>query len=218
MRAMINRRTALVQGLSSLALPVLAQGMVSRGAAAQSSTQDRTDLARIEGYLNGIRTMKARFSQTAPDGDVTQGAVLVQRPGRMRFQYDQPSPFLLVANHGTLIFHDEQLNQTSNIPLNRTPLGILLAEQVALSGDVNVTKLVRLPGQLQVGLVRSAAPGDGTLTLIFADAPLVLRQWIVRDQQGRQTRVTLTNMDMTARFDQALFEYHPSVVGTGGGG
>jgi outer membrane lipoprotein-sorting protein len=191
---------------------------MSRAGLAQTSPQDRADLARIDAYLNGIRTLKARFVQTAPDGSLTQGVALMQRPGRMRFQYDPPSPFLLVANYGILVFRDAQLQQTSNIPLSRTPLGILLADHASLSGDVTVTKFVRLPGQLQVSLVRTANPGEGTLTLIFSDNPLMLRQWIVLDQQGKQTRVTFTNMDVGASIDAKLFELHDGPAPQTGGG
>jgi outer membrane lipoprotein-sorting protein len=210
---MIDRRTALLTGLSLATLPSL-----SRVAAAQTAPQDRADLARIEAYLNGIRSMKARFLQTAPDGGITQGEALMQRPGRMRFQYDPPSPFLLVANYGILFFHDAQLNQTTNLPLNRTPLGILLSDQTTLSGDVTVTKFTRLPGQLQVSLVRTASPGEGSLTLNFADNPLVLRQWTVLDQQGKQTRVSLTNMEVGARLDASVFDYRNVSSGSTGGG
>ena len=125
----------------------------------------------------------------------------------MRFQYDPPSPLLLVAGHGLVVFHDKSLNQTSNIPLSKTPLGILLADHVRLQGDVTVTGMQRLPGQIQVSLVRTASPGDGTLTLIFADNPLTLRQWTVLDAQRQETRVTLYNVETGGQFDPKLFEF-----------
>jgi outer membrane lipoprotein-sorting protein len=94
----------------------------------------------------------------------------------------------------------------------------LLADHATLSGDVTVTRFVRLPGQLQVTLVRTANPGEGTLTLNFADNPLVLRQWIVVDQQGKQTRVTFTNMEVGAAVDAKLFEFRDVPSGQTGGG
>jgi outer membrane lipoprotein-sorting protein len=209
---MIDRRTALLAGLSIAGL-----GAMTGRVVAQGSAQDHADIARIEAYLNSIRSMKARFVQTAPDGGISQGVAILQRPGRMRFQYDPPSPFLLVANYGILVFHDSQLNQTSNIPLSRTPLGILLADHASLSGDVGVTRFVRLPGQLQVTVVRTANPGEGSLTLVFADNPLTLRSWTVVDQQGKQTRVTLTNMEVGATVDAKLFEYRDVPGGQSGG-
>jgi outer membrane lipoprotein-sorting protein len=64
-----------------------------------------------------------------------------------------------------------------------------------------------LPGQIQLSLVRTASPGDGTLTLIFADSPLTLRQWTVTDAQRQQTTVTLYNVEMGGQFDQKLFQF-----------
>jgi outer membrane lipoprotein-sorting protein len=106
-----------------------------------------------------------------------------------------------------VVFHDKSVDQTSNIPIGRTPLGILLADHVRLQGDVTVTAMQHLPGQIQVGLVRTASPGDGTLTLIFADNPLTLRQWTVLDAQRRETRVTLYNVETGGQFDPKLFEF-----------
>jgi outer membrane lipoprotein-sorting protein len=215
---MINRRTTVLTGLVTGLSLGLARTMPAR-AQAQLTAQDRADLGKIEDYLNGIHSLKASFAQTAPDGNVTHGVTIMQRPGRMRFQYDPPAPFLLVANYGVLFFHDSQLNQTTNIPLSRTPLGILLADRASLSGDVTVTRFTRLPGTLEVTLVRTASPGEGSLTLIFNEQPLTLRQWVVLDQQGKQTRVTFTNMQTGVALDAKQFDYRALAPGgTSGGG
>ncbi len=105
----------------------------------------------------------------------------------MRFEYDPPSPFLLVGGYGLLVFTMRSLQQTSNIPMSRTPLGLLLQDNLKLSGGITVSQLVRYPGQLQVTLYRTASPSEGTLTLVFADQPLALRSWIVVDAQRRET-------------------------------
>ena len=173
----------------------------------QPTPQDQADLARVEAYLNSIHTLKAHFLQVAPSGAISQGTAWLERPGRMRFQYDPPSPLLLVAGHGMVIFHDGQLDQTSNIPIQRTPLGILLADHVSLSGAVTVTGMQHLPGQIQVSLVRTNSPADGTLTLVFSDSPLTLRQWSVLDAQRQETRVTLYDVQTGGTFDQNLFTY-----------
>ncbi len=211
MRVMLDRRTALVSLLAALA-PRIAM-------AAERSPRDLNDLARVETYLNTLKTLRAKFVQVAPDGGLSQGTAWLQRPGRMRFQYDPPAPFLLVASHGNLVFNDTYLRQTSNIPLSRTPLGILLADTVRLSGDATVTAVERLPGQLQVGLVRTASPGEGTLTLIFADNPLTLRQWVVLDAQRQETHVTLSEIELGGTFDPKLFEQNtiPNTSPGGGG-
>lgn len=193
-----------VLGISVLALSGPAPGQVR---AAVLSAQDRADVARIEAYLNSVRSLRARFFQVAPNGGTSQGQAWLVRPGRMRFQYDPPAPFLLVAGNGLLVFHDSQLKQTSNIPLGSTPLGLLLQDNLRLAGDVTIVSFVRQPGQLQVGVVRTASPQDGVLTLIFSDAPLALRQWIVTDAQRHETRVTLSDVELGGNYPASMFQF-----------
>jgi outer membrane lipoprotein-sorting protein len=171
------------------------------------SARDRADVARIEAYMNGLRSLKARFLQVAPDGAITQGTAWLERPGRMRFQYDPPTPLLLVAGHGLVVFNDRQLNQTSNIPLSSTPLSLLLSDNLKLSGDVTITNISRQPGQVAVTLVRTASPGDGSITLVFAENPFALRQWSVTDAQRQETRVSLFNVELGGHFDEDLFRF-----------
>jgi outer membrane lipoprotein-sorting protein len=197
----MHRRTLLLS--AAALLPVT---LTARAVPVALSAQDQADIARIENYLNGLTTLKAHFLQVAQDGGVSEGTAWLERPGRMRFQYDPPAPFLLIASHGVLTFHDSSLQQTSNIGLGRTPLGILLADHVKLSGAVTVTGIQRLPGQIQLTLIRAESSGDGSLTLIFADPPLNLRQWTVVDAQRRETHVTLYNVQTGGTFDQQLFE------------
>jgi outer membrane lipoprotein-sorting protein len=180
---------------------------------AQISSAEQVDLTRVENYLNSMPSLKARFLQIGPDGQTTEGQAWLQRPGRMRFQYDPPSQLLLVAGHGMAIFHDQQLDQTSTIPLSSTPLGLLLADHIHLQGDVTVTRYSHPAGQIQLTLVRSAHPQDGSLSLFFADQPLTLRSWSVVDAQARETRVSLFKISPGGDFDQNLFTYHDSEGG-----
>ncbi len=209
----MHRRTLLALA-AALPLPALPRA----ASAAAFSAQDEADIARVQAYLNTLHTLKARFMQVAPDGSVTQGVAWLERPGRMRFQYDPPSPLLLVAGNGLFIFHDSELHQTTNLPLSATPLGLLLRDHLKLSGDVTVTRVSRLPGQLQVTLVRTHSPSDGSLTLVFTDPPLALRQWSVVNAQRQTTTVTLYNVETGGTFDQNLFVFVPHTAGPGNGG
>jgi outer membrane lipoprotein-sorting protein len=175
--------------------------------AAVLSDTEQAALLRVGQYLNGLRTLKGRFLQVGPDGKTTQGTVWLDRPGRMRFQYDPPSPLLLVAGHGAVIFHDAQLDQTTNIPLTQTPLGLLLADSIVLSGDVTVTDFQSLPGELEITLVRTKSPGDGSLTLMVNSNPLALVGWSIVDAQGRETRLRISDIQLGGSFDPSLFTF-----------
>jgi outer membrane lipoprotein-sorting protein len=201
---MIDRRAAL-------ALLTLGPLLVARRARAISAMtltpQDRADVARIEAYLNAIHTLKARFEQIAPDGGDSHGTAWLDRPGKLRFEYDPPVPYLLVANHGDVYFHDSQLGQTSEVPLSETPLSILLAPEIKLSGDILITDITRVPGLIQVTVLRAVRWWQGSLSLAFNTDPLLLRQWILLDEQRRETRVSLNEIETGGQFPDALFEF-----------
>lgn len=169
------------------------------------SPQDKALLDKIEQELNRQSTFQARIRQVDSTGKTETGTVWMKRPGRMRLAYDAPSPLLLVAADGKVVFRDNQLDQTTVIPIDRTPLGLLLREHVSLSGDVTVTDFIRDSGLVQVTLVRTSAPGDGSLTLVFREKPLALVAWSVTDAQARQTRVTLSDIRSGLTLADSLF-------------
>jgi len=185
-----------------------ARAATNTHSAQDRTAQDQTILRKVSDYLNHLDTVTARFLQVAPDGGVRTGTAILQRPGKMRFQYDKPNPQLLVAGFGLLVYHDPELDQTTNIPLSSTPLGILLAEHVVLSGEgVTVTKISQPPGEVQISLIRTGKEAEGHLTLVFSTDPLELRQWQVTDSQGRTTDVSLYDLHRTKPFPDKYFEY-----------
>ena len=98
-----------------------ALALLAGPALAALPSADSELLGRIEAYLNGIRTLEARFEQIGPDGGLVRGKVYIQRPGKMRFDYDPPSKVLLVATDWRLIFWDGSIEQQNVIPLSQTP-------------------------------------------------------------------------------------------------
>ena len=206
----MNRRTFLMLA-PLVALPLTAAPMT--GAQAQLATapprtpQDQADIAAIEHYLNSIHTMQARFLQVDNNGNTIGGNVWMQRPGRMRFEYDPPDRMLLVAGHGLLVYYDPAVRQTTNLFLSSTPLGLLLQDNLKLAGPVTVTGIARATGQIQITLVRTSNPSGGTITLIFATDPLTLRSWVIRDAQGRSTQISLYDMKFGGTFPQSMFTF-----------
>ena len=198
----LSRRIVLC---AIMAVPI-APSRADTAVPASLTPADQGWVARIQTTLDGLTTLKARFLQIAPDGATTQGTAWLDRPGRMRFEYDKPSPLLLVANGGQVVFHDTKLDQVTTVPLDRTPLGLLLAPSIRLSGNVTVTGFLHRQDQVQLTLERTASPGDGSLTLVFSENPFALRSWTVVDAQGRQTRVDLYDIATGASFSDDLFK------------
>lgn len=206
----MNRRT-LFGCLPLLALPAALLGAppahAQLAASPPGTPQDQADIAKVEAYLNGITSLKARFLQVDANGNSIGGNVWMHRPGRVRFEYDPPDRMLLVAGHGLLVFYDPAVKQTTNIFLSSTPLGLLLEENLKLSGKVTVTGIARAPGQIQISLVRSDKPQGGTITLIFATDPLTLRSWIITDAQGKKTQISLYDVTYGGKYPDSMFTF-----------
>jgi outer membrane lipoprotein-sorting protein len=184
---------------------------VAAGAAAPApaplTPQDNAQLQRIAGYLNGIRTLSARFQQVAANGAVSTGRVWVSRPGRMRFEYERPNTLALLADSGFVYQWDKELQQTTKVELRSTPAWFILRDPVTFGPDVIVTRFEQGGGTIRVTVVEAANPDLGSLSLVFTENPLALRQWTVVDQQGRRTTVTLSDVQLGVALDPRLFQY-----------
>jgi len=177
--------------------------------------QDRADIGRVEAYLNQLRTATATFLQIADNGGVARGKFYLSRPGKMRFEYDPPTPILMVSTGGgSLVYYDSLLKQTSYLPVDSTPLGLLLRDNLKFGGEVIITRFERGPGTIRITLVQTKDPDQGSLTLVFTDKPLALKQWTVVDPQRKATTVTLTELQTDMKLDPKLFQF-TSVGGPG---
>lgn len=183
-----------------------AAGLAPASAQASASTH-AADVARIEDYLNGLTTLSARLTQIAEDGRTATASLHISRPGRMRLEYDPPSPVLMVANGTFLVYIDKALKQISYIPISASPAWLFLRETISLKGEVKVTELVREAGTLRVTVIKTDEPDAGAITLVFTEAPFELRQWTVRDAQGARTRITLSDVRTGMPLDRRIFEF-----------
>lgn len=193
---------ALVAGPTHL--PAWAQGI------ANLNDTDKSDILRIEAYLNKIKTMEARFLQVSSDGDYSEGDLYLSRPGKMRIEYDPPKPVLIVVNGQNLVYFDKELEQVSYFSLEDTQAEILLRETISFSSeDLIVTRFERGPGVLRLTVIKGNDPLEGNLTLIFSDKPLGLKKWTITDAQGIVTNVSLLGPRFGASLDAKLFDFEP---------
>ena len=173
---------------------------------AQLTAQDQADLQQIANYLNSIGTMTARFHQYSVNGGTASGWLWMERPGRMRFQYDPPTPILLLADRFYVYYIDTQLAEVSQVGLKFTPAWFLLRVPMSFS-DLVVTRFERGDNALRITVVDPAAPDNGSLTMVFSDQPLALRQWTIVDQQRHVTTISLSQQQFGMALDPNLFVY-----------
>lgn len=184
--------------------PSQAQGLVSL------SQADRDDISRIETYLNRIRTMKARFLQVSSDNEYSEGDLYFSKPGKMRLEYDDPKPVVIVADGVNLVYFDKELEQVSYFDLESTQASILLRETISFStGGIIITQFEKGPGVLRLTVIKGSDPLEGNLTLIFSDKPLGLKKWTVTDAQGIVTNVSLLGPRFGMPLSPKLFHIEP---------
>lgn len=175
--------------------------------APEFSATQQARITEAETYMNRIKSLIADYVQIAPDGALTSGKMYLMRPGKMRWQYDPPTPILMIANGTFLTFIDYELNQVTNVPLDQTLAGFLARNDIEFGKDVVVTDVEEKPGSLRLTLVQQARPDDGTLKLEFALNPMQLRNFVIKDAVGQETTVSLNNAQFDVPLDGSLFVF-----------
>ena len=199
--------TRTVKPFLFLAAIVLLSGLVFGPARAELSGEDKADVARVEAFLNEIMTLEAHFTQLSDSGAVAEGVFYMQRPGLLRFEYEPPSPILIVGTGDTIVFYDSRLGQVSYVPIKATPLAFLAEDKIAFEGSTEVVRVDREPGALAVTLADESRPDQGTVTLIFSDSPMRLRMWRITDAQGKVTTIALSKTRTNIELDPELFRF-----------
>ena len=156
-------------------------------------------------HLSSLDTLKGDFTQVAPSGAISDGEFYIDRPRLLRFDYEPPSPLLIVANGGLVYVYDDALETTDSYPLGKTPLKYLLRKKIELD-DVDVSTVDRGVDSVALTLTPTDDETEGEITLIFAAPELMLSRWIVRDVQNGVTVVALDNVVAGERIARRLFE------------
>lgn len=207
----MNRRLALA-GIAALAFsgPAFAQDLRARTVAAPEITPlegaERTAaLAAANRALNGVQRMQGRFVQTAPGGARSSGNFYMQRPGRLRFEYDAPATLLIVSDGSVVAMRDTALRTTERTSLRSTPLNLILGERIDLERQARITRVSRSGPWTMITARDRSGQTDGLITLNFHGDDAELRSWDVTDATGARTRITLSEVSQPESLDRNLF-------------
>ena len=173
---------------------------------AAPATAQSTDVSAIDRYLRGLRAARGRFRQTNPDGSTQTGTFMLQKPGRIRFEYDQPAGAMVIADGTNVGVFDPKSNRNpTRYPLSRTPLQLLLREDISLREPGMVVGATRDADGTHVTVVDPRQPGAGRMVMTFGEDPVALRRWQVQTSNGQRTTVAITEMQTGAPVERSLF-------------
>lgn len=181
----------------------------------------------VEKYLNGLATWAADFTQTIDDGHgnvlrSAAGRLYLQRPGRFRWDYSQPSEQLVLADGKQIWFYDKDLAQANVRDMDTGVAGTpasLLSGNASVSTQFNVTALPPSAGLQWFQLVPKHPDTDFQLVRIGFDKG-ELRSMFLADKLNQITQLTFSNSKRNLPLAADLFSFVPppgvDVIGRGG--
>ena len=192
----MSRRGVLACAACALALSIsgAAPAMAASGTA-----------QRIADHFSSVRTMAGEFVQFGPSGEQTGGKFYIERPGKLLFLYENPSPIRVVADGKSLVVNNKKLDTWSIYPLGKTPLNVLLGDRIDLSGD-RVRNVSEADDLTTIVIGDKQIFGDSQITMMFDPKSFDLRQWTIRDAQGKDTTVMVYNVQQGVRFGKGTFD------------
>ncbi len=179
----------------------------STGSTTALDPKQRAIIQKVDSYLSSVQTLEGNFVQVGPDGSRSKGEFYLSKPGKMRFEYDPPSPTEIISDGESVVVRDRNLATQDLYPLSQTPLRFLLADHVNLLKDTNLVAVyaddvfVTVVVEEKNGIV-----GTSRLMIMFSAKDMQLKQWTVTDPQGYDTTVAVYNLDPKSRPDPNLFK------------
>ena len=167
---------------------------------------DKISLNALSSYLDGLRNIEAKFTQINADGSLSTGALYIKRPGRVRFEYDPPNDALVLASQGQLAIFDPNGNDVpESYPLSKTPLSLILADNINLSRE-SMVRGHQFDGTSTTLTVQDPEhPERGLIALVFTGPSPQLRQWVIEGQNGEQTVIVLNDVARDMPLNDNLF-------------
>ncbi len=194
-----TERRALLAGaaamLTAAALPLPALAVTNASDAAQ----------KIADHFSSVKTMMGEFVQFGPRGEQTGGKFFIERPGKLRFNYEKPSPMRVISDGKNVVIGNTKLKTWDLYPLSKTPLSLLLSNRIDL-GHQMVRDVKEESDLTTIVLGDRTVFGDSTITLMFDPKTFDLRQWTITDAQAKDTTVMIFNVKTGTAFDPSVFE------------
>jgi outer membrane lipoprotein-sorting protein len=194
------------RALLGLALIALASPLARAAEPLTLTPEQEAAINGISAYLNSFKTLQGEFTQISPKGNLSQGVFYISKPGKMRFEYAPPNPFLIVADGTWLTVKNVKKEKGDQFPLSQTPLRLVLSNTVDILKDTKILDYQDQDGILSVTIEdKKNTLANGQLTLVFDTTRNALQQWVVIDGKGRRTTVSLENVVAGVEPDPKLF-------------
>lgn len=172
--------------------------------------QSAGDIKKIENYLNSIKSLEANFVQNSSNGGMAEGKIWIEKPNKIRMEYNAPTNVLIVGNGDFIVYHDRDLDQVSNIDYDDIPASVILGNNVKIDGrHMKITNFYKDAGTT-IATIEHKKSGIGPITLTFSNSPFELKQWKIVDPQSVEITVSLYGSKTDIPLSPSLFRFKKS--------
>jgi outer membrane lipoprotein-sorting protein len=168
-------------------------------------------IEKINAYFNELKNLEGQFLQTDADDSRKKGRFFIERPGKVLFDYAPPSAQKIISNGEYLAIENHDLNTADRYPLDSTPFRLLLKETVNLAVDAQIVALDVGENVVVLTVEDKESRGVGQIRLFFDWPEIQLKEWIITDAQGLNTRIELAALETNKETDPELFNFSPTI-------
>lgn len=173
---------------------------------AKLSSKNVEQINKVSGFFNGFKTLTGQFVQVGPRGNVSNGTFYISKPGKMRFEYNPPSPYLIVSDGTWVVIMNRKNKRTDHYPLSSTPLQLVLSKNVDLMSQARILDVKSEDGAIKLTLAAKNKAVPGRLTLTYSEEKSEIEEWAVIDGEGRRTTISLSEISAGGDHAASLFK------------
>lgn len=169
------------------------------------AVDDNQYVAQAQKWLQNFDTATAKFEQIDYQGQSTYGTFYLDRPGKLRFEYDAPIADYIVADGYLIHFYDGESDQVNSAPIGSTLADFILRDDITFDDKIIVDDVHDTGDNVLITLSQADQQGMGQIILNFDKTPFALAAWRIIDAQGFTTDMVLSDMQRDIALSPSLF-------------
>lgn len=197
--------TALALG-GMTAAPALFEAHAAKVQGIEITPEVQAAVEKLNAYFNSFQTLQGELTQISPRGRAAKGVFYLAKPGKLRFEVEPPTPYIMASDGKWLTLTNKQMNRGDQFPLSKTPMRLLVSDKLDLLQEAVVLNFQQDAGTTTIALADKKGSMPGQIVLIFDDAQNELQQWIIIDGKGQKTTVQLANLEKNVKINPKLFK------------
>lgn len=171
----------------------------------ESFSPNNSKINQISEYINNIQTISSDFIQTNSNGESFSGIIKIKKPGLLLLDYNTPSNNKIISNGKEVALINKKNKTVTYYNLEQLPIKIFLDSNFSLN-NFKIIKYQEDEKKIEFEINDKINNNSGSIKFIFQDSPLLIKKWIIKDIQGFETQMFLSNTTINSKLDDVNFK------------